>query len=120
MDFIPTNLVIERQYPKLVRDNIPEIIEKKTGKPPSTSILADDDQFLHYLLKKMVEEATELEHSIETDNMQEELADIFELITAILKLKHWTIEDIITVQQEKRLKNGGFNKRILLNNIEQL
>jgi predicted house-cleaning noncanonical NTP pyrophosphatase (MazG superfamily) len=114
MNFEPTNIPIENEYPKLVRDNIPNIIKNRTGAGSDTRILSDDREFLEYLLKKMVEESTELKHSLVQGNMQEELADVFELITTLLKLKNWSIEDIISVQEEKRNKNGGFNDRILM------
>jgi len=112
MDFISSDLNIENEYPKLVRDRIPEIIKNKGGSP-ETRIL-DDGEYLKYLLKKMIEESTELLYSLEKGNTEEELADVFELIDAILKLKDWTKDQIVLVQEEKRLKNGGFNDRILL------
>ena len=115
MDFKPTNLPVENEYPKLVRDNIPNIIKSKIGKEPSTKIL-NDEEFLRYLAKKMIEESTEVQHSIEYGNMQEELADVQELIDTMLKFKGWTREDIAKTQKEKKAKNGGFEKRILLLN----
>ena len=114
MDFQPTDLPIENQYPKLVRDNIPKIIKEKSGVEVETKILKSDSEFLQYLLKKLVEESYELEHSLETENMQEELADVFEVIYEILKLQGWALEDIVDVQKKKREKNGGFEKRILM------
>ena len=115
MDFTPTNLPVETDFPKLVRDNIPDII-KAGGKQARTKIAENDEEYLKYLLKKMVEEAVELKHSGQADNLKEELADIFEIIYAILALQGWTIEQIIEVQKEKREKNGGFEKRILMLN----
>jgi predicted house-cleaning noncanonical NTP pyrophosphatase (MazG superfamily) len=114
MDFKPTNLPIESEYPKLVRDNIPAIIKAKEGIDVKARILEDDEEYLKYLLKKMVEEATELQHSEKVGNTREELADVLEIINSILKLKNWTMEDIAKVQKDKREKNGGFEKRILM------
>jgi predicted house-cleaning noncanonical NTP pyrophosphatase (MazG superfamily) len=114
MEFTSTDHPIENEYPKLVRDRIPEIIETKTGTRPEQRILSDDQEFLEYLLKKMVEESTELQHSGEHNNLEEELADIFELIDTILRFKGKTPEDIIKIQTEKREKRGGFKKRILM------
>lgn len=54
MDFTPTNLPIENQYPKLVRDRIPEIVEAK-GKKANIKTLQTDDEYLRYLLKKVTE-----------------------------------------------------------------
>lgn len=114
MNFKPTDLPIENEYPKLVRDNIPNIIKSKTGALPAMEILSDDNEFLKYLLKKMVEESTELRHSLEHGNMQEELADVCELTETLLRLKGWTREDVALIQKEKREKNGGFSERILM------
>ena len=105
---------MENEYPKLVRDKIPEIIKEKTGIDIEQKIIADNDEYLDALLAKMVEEAEELKHSKENNNLEEELADIFELIYAILAVRGKTIEDIIAIQKEKREKNGAFEKRILM------
>lgn len=113
MDFKPTNLPIENEYPKLVRDRIPEKVAKD-GRKVETQSINNDDEYLSYLLKKMIEESVELQHSLQHGNMQEELADIFELIYTILKLKNWTLEDIIEIQKEKLEKNGGFEKRLIM------
>lgn len=141
MDFKPTNLPVENEYPKLVRDRIPEKIKNDKGKGPPTRILTDDKEFLEYLAKKLLEEGSELRYALEHGNLTplhpdasnvnentsrqgfldmdvtgltEEMADVFEIITAILKVKGLTIEDIIAVQKEKREKNGAFEKRILM------
>ena len=112
MGFTSSNLPTEKEYPKLVRDKIPEILAAK-GLTAQTRVLTDDE-YLKFLLKKMIEESTELLHSLKKGGMQEELADVLELIEAIIKLKGWKIEDITAVQKEKRGKNGGFEKKILL------
>lgn len=114
MDFKPTNLSIENEYPKLVRDRIPEKIKNDKGKEPPTRILSNDKEFLEYLAKKLLEEGSELGYSLTHGNFTEEMADVFEIITAMLKVKNLSIENIIAVQKEKREKNGGFEKRILV------
>src|SRR4051812_9732899 len=112
MDFIPSDLPVENEYPKLVRDNIPQIVQDQRGVEVETKILESDNEYVKYLLKKMLEEAAELEHAEQKGNTKEELADIFEIIDALLKVKGLTTEDIRAVQKEKREKNGGFEKRI--------
>jgi predicted house-cleaning noncanonical NTP pyrophosphatase (MazG superfamily) len=113
MDLIPADFLVDHEFPKLVRDRVPEIIEK-AGLKPEILPIADDDQFLKYLLKKMVVESIKLQHSQLRGNTQEELADVLEVIYIVLKLKNWTMEDIAAVQKEKREKKGGFDKRLLL------
>ena len=105
---------MESEYPKLVRDNIPDIIKEKEGFEPKYRTLEDNTEFLNALLKKATEEAAELQHSVENDNVEEELADLLEVIDTITALRGKFIEDIEAVQIEKRQKRGGFEKRILM------
>lgn len=114
MEFVPTDHPAENEYPKLVRDNIPDIIKERTGSGPEQRIAADDREFESFLLKKIVEEAIELQHSGEHNNLEEEIADINELIQTLLTLRNKKAEEIALVQEEKRKKNGGFEKRIIM------
>ncbi len=109
-----TNLTFENEYPKLVRDKIPELIFKRTGQEVATEILTDSEQYLKALLKKVTEESLELVHSETDENLQEEIADLLEVINALLELKGWSHEEITKLQNEKRLERGGFMGRILL------
>lgn len=112
-----TDLPIENEYPKLVRDKIPEIIKQKEGRIAATRVLDDDNEFLGFLLKKVVEEAEELSRATSDHNIQEEIADVYEIIDTIIKLKGMSAKDITTTQDEKRAKRGGFDQRlIMLNN----
>jgi predicted house-cleaning noncanonical NTP pyrophosphatase (MazG superfamily) len=114
MEFVPTDHPIENEYPKLVRDNIPDIIKERTGVGPEQRIASSDAEFEAFLLRKIVEEATELQHSSEHNNLEEEIADINEIIQALMRLRNKKPEDIEAVQLEKRKKNGGFEKRIIM------
>ena len=102
------------EYPKLVRDRIPEIIKEKTGTEPVYEMLESDSEFLGALLKKATEEAAELRAASNDKNMEEEIADLFEVLDAILALKGRLAEDIRLIQQKKREQRGGFEKRILM------
>ncbi|MDR3581969.1 MAG: nucleoside triphosphate pyrophosphohydrolase [Candidatus Pacebacteria bacterium] len=105
---------MESEYPKLVRDNIPDIIKEKEGFEPSYRVLEDDMEFLEALLKKATEEAAELQSSLETGNTEEELADLLEIIDTLIPLLGKSAEDIRAIQREKHEKRGGFEKRILM------
>jgi predicted house-cleaning noncanonical NTP pyrophosphatase (MazG superfamily) len=93
---------------KLVRDKIIEIIEAN-GDHAKWHI-ADMKEYREKLNDKLLEEVCEFIK----DSSKEEMTDIFEVITAILTNRGWDIEQIITLQKEKREKRGAFEKRIIL------
>lgn len=95
-------------YDKLVRDKIPEIIEK-SGKQCKTEILSDE-KYLEMIDKKLNEELAEYHE----DQNIEELADLLEVIYAATKARGYSIEDLEKVRAKKAEKRGGFDKKILL------
>ncbi|HEX8226317.1 MAG TPA: nucleoside triphosphate pyrophosphohydrolase [Candidatus Saccharimonadales bacterium] len=109
-----TDLPAENEYPKLVRDKIPDIILAHDGVTVPTRILSDDDEYLAFLLRKGREEAEELSEAQTESNMREEIADLYEIIDTILALKGIPRADIVGIQDEKRQKRGGFDQRILM------
>lgn len=98
---------------KLVRDKIPEIIETNGCKCTIKYIEGED--LKDALSVKLVEEVCEF---IEADMDMEELADIFEVIDAIIKINNWSKMDITKIQADKRIKRGSFNKGIFLIDTE--
>lgn len=101
-------------YNKLVRDRIPEIITNN-GEHPVIEIL-DDNEYKKMLDKKLLEEVNEY---LNDDNV-EELADITEVILAILKFKNFQISDFENIVKTKRDKKGGFENKILLKEVVEL
>lgn len=96
------------KYNKLVRDRIIEIIEAK-GEVAKWHV-ADDAEYRMKLRRKLLEEVEEF---LAAESV-EEMADVFEVIDVLLTLKGWKREDVLKAQQEKRLKRGGFDGRIIL------
>ena len=84
-------------YNKLVRDKIPEEINNMDGRKANYKIL-NDDEYIQELDKKLFEEAHEFieEHSVE------ELADLMEVIYAIMKTKNISFEDIEIAREQKK------------------
>ena len=105
---------MERVYNKLVRDNIPEIIESK-GEKPVVSIL-DDIKYKEELEKKLYEEYKEVIEASGDDRV-EELADMIEVIRALAKLENKTLNEIIEIAKEKSEKRGAFDKKIFLEKV---
>ena len=101
------------EYNKLVRDKIPEIIEKD-GKTCKTRILTDSEYF-HALNAKLREEVREYSESGEIV----ELADIEEVLRAILAVKGISYEDFERVRKVKADWRGSFGKKIFLESVEE-
>ena len=96
---------------KLVRDKIPKIIEGD-GRSCKTRILKDDE-YIRELNKKLQEEVNEY---LESGDIME-LADIEEVLKAILDYKQISHNDFEKVREEKLAKNGGFSDKIFLESI---
>ncbi|XKE94429.1 nucleoside triphosphate pyrophosphohydrolase [Metaplanococcus flavidus] len=103
-------------YNKLVRDNIPQVIEK-TNKQFSTRVLSKEEYMIE-VKKKMNEELEEYQEATTNEEAVEELADILELIHAAAKIHGATIEQLEEVRRAKAEKRGGFEKRIFLLEVE--
>ena len=99
-------------YDKLVRDNIPTIIEKK-GDTPVIRVL-DENEYRRELMWKLQEECNEVMNATSREQLIEELGDVLEVLKAIAKLEDKTMADVVEKAQQKKLVKGGFEKRIYL------
>ena len=99
-------------YNKLIRDKIPEIT-KADGWLSETKVLNKKDYILE-LRKKILEEAKELNEGSGHSNLIEELADIQEIMDALLKVKNVKFSEFRKIQTKKRQKRGSFEKRLFL------
>lgn len=98
-------------YHKLVRDRIPEIIEID-GKKCDCETLSDED-YISLLDQKLNEELAEYQES----KCLEELADLLEVMQAVVKARGWTMEQLESLRAEKAAKRGGFEKKLLLKEV---
>lgn len=103
-------------YNKLVRDKIPQVIEK-TNKQFSTRVLSKEEYMVE-VKKKMNEELEEYQEAITNEEAVEELADLLELIHAAAKVHGATTEQLEEVRRAKAEKRGGFDKKIFLIEVE--
>jgi predicted house-cleaning noncanonical NTP pyrophosphatase (MazG superfamily) len=99
-------------YNKLVRDKIPEIIKNNNKK--CNFYIADKSELEQFLLKKLSEETNEF---IESRNL-EEIADILEVISAILDFKGINFEKIEKIRKAKSESRGAFKKGLILIDVD--
>lgn len=100
-----------KTYHKLVRDRIPEIIEAD-GKTCVCETLSDEN-YISLLDQKLNEELAEYQES----KSLEELADLLEVMQAVVKARGWTPEELEQVRVNKVAKRGRFEKKILLKEV---
>lgn len=101
----------KKVYNKLVRDKIPEII-CDDGKTCLCETLSPEE-YLRCLDEKLNEELAEYQES----KSLEELADLLEVMMAVVKARGYTWEQLTALCQNKREERGGFDKRILLKEV---
>jgi len=98
-----TDLPIENEFPKLIRDKLPGII--KADSKTIVTHIADD---------KLIEEATELQEAKTPEHQKEELADVREVIIALQEALGVSEGEIVEIQKSKAKERGGFGGRIIL------
>lgn len=98
---------------KLVRDNIPDIIE--SNNQSAKTVILDGEKYTAALEKKLKEETREYLHSKELM----ELADILEVIEALAKNQGSSFEEVLELKKQKQAKNGAFDKKIFLVSVKK-
>ena len=93
------------EYHKLVRDRIPEIIEKD-GKSCVCSELSQED-YITMLDQKLNEELAEYQES----KSMEELADLLEVMSAVASARGSSLDEVEKIRLKKKEKRGGFEKK---------
>jgi predicted house-cleaning noncanonical NTP pyrophosphatase (MazG superfamily) len=102
---------VKTEHNKLVRDKIPEII-RNSGNQCETTILSNLD-YIEALRDKLVEEAKETAIA-PPEELAQELADVMEVIDALMAATGIEPEKVREIQKEKRSQRGGFDNRIKL------
>ena len=93
-------------YNKLVRDKIPDILDKKNIQYEKR--IANDAEYRAELIKKLTEEVAEFSE----DSTVEELADVLEVVKALEQLDEFS--NLEAVRATKAEERGAFAKRIIL------
>lgn len=101
-----------KNYNKLVRDKIPEII-KADGKECEVEIVSAKDKYI-LLEEKLKEEVNEF---LEDKNL-EELADIMEVLFGLADSLGYGEEELLKARDKKKEERGGFKEGIVLKSVK--
>ena len=101
----------KREYNKLVRDRIPEIIRQQGL--DCEVIRLSESEYRQALREKLIEEAKEASRAGDRDLVRE-LADLCEVIDAMMAA-YGISQEIVNVERErKRQERGCFSERLQL------
>ncbi|MGI0483281.1 acyl-CoA dehydrogenase family protein [Geminocystis sp. CENA526] len=103
------------KYPKLVRDKIPEIINTNHSQCQVKQL--NIHEYKQALKDKLIEESQEVFQADES-NLMEEIADVYEVIEALISVYNLDKKEIQKVKENKAQVKGKFQKKLLLLAIE--
>ena len=106
-----------KTYNKLVRDRIPEIIQKEGN--TADIIILSEESFKQAIKEKLIEEATEVYNAQNRDDILSELADLQEVMDTIKQLYNINTLEVNTIQAVKALQRGKFEKRLYLKSVKE-
>lgn len=98
-------------YGKLVRDRIPELIEKEDKR--CSYYTATPQEYREALLRKLREEVEEFV----ADPSCEELADVYEVLESVIRA--YKLSSVFASQIAKRVRRGSFTDQVILEWVEE-
>ncbi|OJU72914.1 MAG: hypothetical protein BGO07_01750 [Alphaproteobacteria bacterium 40-19] len=101
---------------KLVRDRIPQAMSE-SGITVHQRVM-QDAEYTKRLNDKLFEEAQEVVDAVNTEELQEELADVLEVLMAMARLRGIEFFQILKAAEGKRSQKGGFNQRLYVDFVE--
>lgn len=102
--------VLRFRVEKLIRDKLPEIMRGQ-GLAVFDRRL-DDTAYLEALKTKLVEEAAEARDAASADELAGELADLAEVILALMAAAGLSAQEVERRRLAKRAERGGFDERV--------
>jgi predicted house-cleaning noncanonical NTP pyrophosphatase (MazG superfamily) len=102
---------MRKEYNKLVRDHIPEII-RQDGRQCGVEVMPEDE-YVRALKDKLIEEAQEAAVA-RPEDLVKELADLYEVMDALMAASGIDHRAVLAKQEERRQNRGGFDQRLRL------
>lgn len=102
-----------REFDKLVRDGVPELIEESGDEPVVHT--AQGEEYSRRLVEKLEEELAEFRESGDP----EELADLLEVLHAVRKDRGLTVAERRELRAKKAQRRGRFDDGIVLERVQQ-
>ena len=99
-------------YDKLIRDRIPEIMDRDGVRYEVDEL--ESDAYREALAAKVVEEAEELRAASAREDVVKELADVLEVLEAVMRVEGIDMGEVRSVQAARREARGGFERRLRL------
>ena len=106
---------MRKEYNKLVRDRVPDLLRKKGIKYETCTLSTEG--YRQALRQKLMEEAKEVAEASEV-NLAEEIGDLLEVIDALMEVYGIQHEEVALAQDEKRAEKGNFEEQVQLVWIE--
>lgn len=112
-------------YNKLVRDKMIDIYKNDVANKISASDYSvrylSPKETLEKLKDKLLEEAQEVFEAYgeeDTAHLKEEIADVIEVIDAILYHNKISLDEVLTLRDAKKVRKGGFETGLFLESID--
>lgn len=116
---------MKKVYNKLVRDKMVDIYEHDIQNKISASAYSvrymEKGETLEKLKDKLLEESKEVFDAYGNEDksqLKEEIADVIEVIDAILYHNNITLTEVLAIRDAKKEKKGGFEKGVYLESID--
>lgn len=116
---------MRKEYNKLVRDKMIDIYEHDVANKVTASDYKvrymEKSETLECLKDKLLEEANEVFEAYGNEDktaLKEEIADVIEVIDAILFHNDISLAEVLAIRDKKKEKKGGFEKGLYLEYID--
>ena len=116
---------MKKVYNKLVRDKMVDIYKHDIDNKISASAYSvkklTPKETLFLLKNKLIEEAEEVVEAYDEEDkehLKEEIADVIEVIDAILYHNGLELEEVLSIRDKKKEKRGGFEQGLFLESID--